>query len=79
MQKSFNINSSSGSYAISVEQDILQEISKSNKDSLYIIDEKLKGYIPKYLKKIIKLMTSHLPMEVISLWIIYLKVKYART
>ena len=34
MQKSFNINSSSGSYAISVEQDILQELSKANKDSL---------------------------------------------
>ena len=53
MQKSFKINSSSGSYAISVEQDILQELSKSNKDSLYIIDENLKCYIPNYLKKII--------------------------
>ncbi len=58
MQKSFKINSSSGSYAISVEQDILQELSKSNKDSLYIIDENLKCYIPNYLKKIIYIQAS---------------------
>ena len=52
---------------------------KNNLIQRLILDDKKISNIIGSIKKIIKLMTSHLPMEVISLWIIYLKVKYART
>ena len=53
MQKSFKINSSTGSYAVLVGQSILKDIAESNKDSLFIIDDNLRSYIPKYVEKII--------------------------
>ena len=58
MQKSFDINSSTGSYNVEIGTNIFQNIIKQNKDSLFIIDLALKEYIPNYVEKIIYLEAS---------------------
>ena len=55
MQKSFDINSSTGTYAVQIDTNILQKIIKQDKNSLFIIDKELKQYISSHIEKIIYL------------------------
>ena len=53
MQESFNILSSTGSYAVAIGANLLNELIRENPKAIFLVDDRLKDYLPDSLNHLI--------------------------